>query len=177
MYIFLSSLVLLSEGINYLVVRPEGDENEEDQVAEFCQSLLYWAAMIAQNEYEKVSASELVRTFDVDGGSPVSYSEEFSSDYSASGEVKSPLSGGLGKIASSLVGSLANAINQETHTENQNKLPHFGVEMPDYKFGMTLMRLTFLHRGSEINAMAFRLTIWLSDACRCVHIRFISLSL
>ena len=159
------------------MVRPEGDENEEDQVAEFCQSLLYWAAMIAQNEYEKVSASELVRTFDVDGGSPVSYSEEFSSDYSASGEVKSPLSGGLGKIASSLVGSLANAINQETHTENQNKLPHFGVEMPDYKFGMTLMRLTFLHRGSEINAMAFRLTIWLSDACRCVHIRFISLSL
>ena len=138
-YYFNTTKDKAEEGINYLVVRPEGDENNEDQVAEFCQSLLYWAAMIAQNEYEKVSATDLVRTFDVDGGSPVSYSEDFSSDYSASGEVKSPLSGGLGKIASSLVGSLANMFNNSkySHSPKQDNLPHFGVEMPGYKIGVT----------------------------------------
>ncbi len=139
-YYFNTTKDQAEEGINYLVVRPEGDDNNEDLVAEFSQSLLYWAAMIAQNEYEKVSATDLVRTFDVDGGSPVSYSEDFSSDYSASGEVQSPLSGGVGKLASSVLGSLANIFNQskKSHTEKQNNLPHFGVEMPGYKFGVTL---------------------------------------
>ena len=124
------------EGINYLVVRPKGSNSSEDKVAEFSQSMFYWAAMIAQNEHEKLTATELVRTFDVDGGMSSSYGEGFSSDYSTGGQMKFPWDGGLGQLGASLVGSLANLINRGSHTQLREDRPHFGVEMPGYKFGM-----------------------------------------
>ena len=136
-YVFNTTKDKAEEGINYLVVRPEGNTEEEDRIADFSQSMLYWAAMIAQNEQEKLSATEKVKTLDIDGGSPVSYSEDFASDFSASGELKMPWDGGLSSIAKSMLGSLANWLNGKAHSKKEDELPHFGVDMPGYKFGVT----------------------------------------
>ena len=136
-YVFNTTIEKPQDGINYLVVRPKDSTSQEDQIAEFCQSMLYWAAMIAQNEKEKLDATELVRTFDVDGGSPMSYSEDFSSEYSATGDIQWPWGGGLGKIAATALKSVFDLLNNKSHSELREDLPHFGVEMPGYKYGFT----------------------------------------
>jgi len=137
-YYFNTSKDKAADGINYMVVRPSSNkDNTEDKVAEYCQSMLYWAAMIAQNEKEKLSATELVRSFDIDGGSPVSYSEDFTSDYSATGEIKNPLEGGLGKILSGALASLGRLISRNAHSQKINNLPYFGTQVPGYNFKMT----------------------------------------
>ena len=137
-YYFNTTKEKAEDGINYLVVRPSSNSsNTEDKVAEFNQSMLYWAAMIAQNEKEKLSATELVRSFDIDGGSPVGYSEEFSSDYSATGEVKNPLEGGVGKLLSGALSSLGRIISRFTKSQKKDNLPYFGTQVPGYNFKMS----------------------------------------
>ena len=137
-YYFNTTKEKAEDGINYLVVRPSSNSsNTEDKVAEFNQSMLYWAAMIAQNEKEKLSATELVRSFDIDGGSPVGYSEEFSSDYSATGEVKNPIEGGVGKLLSGALSSLGRLISRFTKSQKKDNLPYFGTQVPGYNFKMS----------------------------------------
>ena len=136
-YFFNTKKTVAADGINYLVVRPEGSESEEDKIAEFSQSMLYWAAMIAQNEQEKLEAKELVRSFEIDGGAPLTYSEEFSSESSATGEIKFPWDGSLSKLGATVLGSLAKLLNKKTHTEKTNDMPHFDARLPGYKFGLT----------------------------------------
>lgn len=72
--------------MNYIIVLPTGydDSKQEDKVKDFGDALLAWGRMIAANEEDKLAANELVKNFDVDGGSSFSYSEEFSSKYSKS---------------------------------------------------------------------------------------------
>ena len=53
-----------------------------DKVSELCQSIRTWLSFISTNEKEKLEAKELVKNFDVDGGSTFSYSEDFVSNYS-----------------------------------------------------------------------------------------------
>ena len=123
------------DGINYLIVRPTGNSNTDDKVAEFCQSMLYWAAMIAQNEKEKLEATELVKSFDVDGGAPISYSEEFTSEYSSSGEIKNAWDGT--QMFQSLLSSLGRLISNFTHGVAEDDLPHYNTSMPGMKWQLT----------------------------------------
>ena len=68
------------DGINYVIVKPQGTVNQvQDKVAAFFESLFVWANMIAQNEREKLNATKLYKNFDIDGATGVSYSEEFNS--------------------------------------------------------------------------------------------------
>ena len=82
-----------SRAKSYVIVLPTTDgykDNGEDLVRDFCQSMLEWMEMIATNEKEKLSATELVKNFELDGGSGLSYSEDFKSEYSASEQFKWP---------------------------------------------------------------------------------------
>ena len=82
-----------SRAKSYVIVLPTTDgyvDNGEDLVRDFCQSMLEWMGMIYQNEKEKLTATELVKNFDVDGGAGMNYSEGFKSDFSASEQFKAP---------------------------------------------------------------------------------------
>ena len=55
-----------------------------DSVSIFHNAMTEWVKMIARNEQEKLSvqAKNLVKNFDIDGGTSMSYGESFTSDYS-----------------------------------------------------------------------------------------------
>ena len=82
-YYYNDDIFEAQEGINYVIIKPNtaSPGNQDDLVADFCQSMLNWAAMIANNEREKVQASTKLQNFDVDGAAGMSYSEEFASQY------------------------------------------------------------------------------------------------
>ena len=71
--------------MNYVIHLPTGTTTRPtDEVAEKCQIIYAWVQMVAQNEHEKLAATEYVTNYDVDGGSKVTYSEQFESDYTIS---------------------------------------------------------------------------------------------
>ena len=102
-----------SRAKSYIIVLPttgDYEDNGEDLVRDFCQSMLEWMSMVELNEQEKLSATELVKNFELDGGSGLSYSEDFKSEYSASEQFKAPFQSSssieiLGSVAK-LLGSL-----------------------------------------------------------------------
>ena len=96
-----------SRAKSYVIVLPTTGgyvDTGEDLVRDFCQSMLEWASMIAQNEQEKLRATELVKNFDLDGGAGVSYSESFKSEFSVSEQFKFPWqsSGGIEILGSAM---------------------------------------------------------------------------
>ncbi len=83
-------------GMNYRIVMPSGAKPEEivDEVQQYCASLQSWAGMIAQNEGEKLAATELVNNYVIDGGvGGLNYEEEYSSEYSCMNSMVWPVSG------------------------------------------------------------------------------------
>ena len=70
--------------MNYVIVLPSGDDGkvQTDTIHALCNTIGAWTNMIARNEKEKLQATNLMKNFDVDGGGTVSYSEEFSTEYS-----------------------------------------------------------------------------------------------
>ena len=82
-WVYNTTIKKAQEGINYLIVLPNGYKGqEEDKVKDYCETILTWANMIARNEKEKLSATNKMKNFDIDGGGGVSYSEDFSTEYS-----------------------------------------------------------------------------------------------
>ena len=78
-YVYNTTVNKPTEGINYQIILPDSwdKSNEEDKVADFCDAMMKWCYMIAQNEKVKMTATTLMQNYDVDGGAPISYSEEF----------------------------------------------------------------------------------------------------
>ncbi|MBQ9362439.1 MAG: hypothetical protein IJT97_03350, partial [Bacteroidaceae bacterium] len=70
--------------MNYIIVLPDGDNGsvQTDTIHALCNTIGAWSNMIARNEKEKLEATNKVKNFDIDGGGTVSYSEEFSTEYS-----------------------------------------------------------------------------------------------
>ncbi|MBQ7141856.1 MAG: hypothetical protein IJR84_02190 [Bacteroidaceae bacterium] len=79
-------------GISYERIIPSNLSGTTiDEVARYRNTMMKWVEMIAQNEKEKLTATDLVKNFDVDGGSSISYSETFTSDYSTTNSFISPI--------------------------------------------------------------------------------------
>ena len=79
-------------GAEYEIIEPDGYSGDKiDEVAHYQDNMLKWVEMIAQNEREKLSARDLVKNFDVDGGSSINYGETFTSDYSNTNSFVSPM--------------------------------------------------------------------------------------
>ena len=94
----------------YQIILPKDyTGKKEDRIADFCQSLQWWMGAISQNEQEKLGASELVKNFDIDGASGLTYSEDFSSDITSSAYMKFPWSN-IGNVAVGLASVVTNAI-------------------------------------------------------------------
>ena len=79
--------------MNYCVVVPDkyDDTAQTDDVQKYYGIMFEWVKMIIRNEEEKLTATDLVRNFDVDGGSGMTYSENFESSYSNSSSHTWPL--------------------------------------------------------------------------------------
>ena len=71
------------DNINYLIVLPDEDDdtNSNDDVLNFAESMYHWYNMIARNEKEKLEATDFVTRYDFDGGTTISYGEDFTADY------------------------------------------------------------------------------------------------
>ena len=69
-----------------MVVIPNGTSPDQfnDEVTEKYQIIKAWTEMIAQNEFEKLQASDLLTNYDIAGAQGVNYSETFDSNFSNS---------------------------------------------------------------------------------------------
>jgi len=82
-YVYNTTVKEAKEGINYLIVLPDNYSGvQEDKVKEFCEAMYTWISMIARNEKEKLEATNKMKNFEMDGGGSVSYSEDFTAEYS-----------------------------------------------------------------------------------------------
>ena len=82
-----------TDNMSYVIYLPQQvDKNFPDQVQQHWSAVLAWINMISTNEMEKllVGNDDLLKNYDVDGGSSVSYSENFSSDFSTSNYLSIP---------------------------------------------------------------------------------------
>ena len=113
-------------GMHYRIILPENYDNKTDvvdEVYQLNQTIMEWTKMLAQNEQEKLNATELVKNFDVDGGVGMSYEEEFECGYDYSYSLNIPIftdiydnffdsgaggmvAGGVAGLASELAGPL-----------------------------------------------------------------------
>ena len=73
-------------GVEYEWILPSGTTEKDftDEANEMQDIILAWLNLIALNEKEKLSAWDKLANYDVDGGTAVSYSEAFESEYSIS---------------------------------------------------------------------------------------------
>ena len=81
------------DDMNYCVVVPDkyDDTAQTDDVQKYYGILFEWVKMIIRNEEDKLTATDLVKNFDVDGGTGMTYSENFESSYSNSSSMTWPL--------------------------------------------------------------------------------------
>ena len=78
---------------NYIIILPKTtDQLFTDEVSEKAALIGAWAEMIAQNEYQKLTADDLVANYDVSGVDNVSYSESFETNYTNSMMLQFPFS-------------------------------------------------------------------------------------
>jgi len=78
---------------NYIIILPKTtDQLFTDEVSEKAALIGAWAGMIAQNEYQKLTADDLVANYDVSGVDNVSYSESFETNYTNSMMLQFPFS-------------------------------------------------------------------------------------
>lgn len=81
------------DDMNYCVVVPDifDDTAQLDEVQKYNGIIYEWVKMIIRNEEEKLTAKDLVKNFDVDGGTGMTYGENFESSYSNSSSMTWPL--------------------------------------------------------------------------------------
>lgn len=77
--------------VDYVMKTPEGSTtNYTDEVNVKHQNIMAWVNMIATNEREKLFATDLVANLDVDGGTKMTHSETFESEFSESSQLYIP---------------------------------------------------------------------------------------
>ena len=148
------------KGNSYKIILPSDMQPDgKDEVANFYNAMKAWMEMIAQNEKEKLEATELVQNFSVDGGSGISYSEDFTSEYTCMNSFTSPISAAtvnyfdsagdgwailqvvgpvvaklLGSVLSTSAGGVSTAYGQDSGKGNSMEVQFFGAS---FKFSLT----------------------------------------
>jgi hypothetical protein len=62
----------------YTMVEPTGQEGKcNDSIAVINRNIETWIRFMAENEYEKLNASELVKSYEFDGRASITHSESF----------------------------------------------------------------------------------------------------
>ena len=101
---FISKVPITSEtfGLNdsYIKVSPDDTHFYSDSVAIINQRISTWVGFLATNEKEKLEATDLVKRYDVDGRSSITYSESYGTSLTESRYFQIPLAGtGIGNIS------------------------------------------------------------------------------
>lgn len=69
-------------GSEYEMVKPSGINTDfTDEAYEIFENIHSWVQMVANNEQEKLAATEFMANYDVDGGTTLNYSESFQNEY------------------------------------------------------------------------------------------------
>ena len=78
-HIYNTTIKKAEEGVNYLVVLPDGKKETDfnDEIAAKSKIIYAWAKMINRNEKEKLEATDFVANYDIAGAEAVNYSETF----------------------------------------------------------------------------------------------------
>ena len=80
-----TTVTVPNDTTNYIIILPKTtDQLFTDEVSEKAALIGGWAQMIAQNEYQKLTADDLVANYDISGAESVSYSESFETNYTNS---------------------------------------------------------------------------------------------
>ena len=80
-----TTVTVPNDTTNYIIILPKTtDQLFTDEVSEKAALIGGWAQMIAQNEYQKLTADDLVANYDISGADNVSYSESFETNYTNS---------------------------------------------------------------------------------------------
>lgn len=141
------------DSMNYVIHVPASvSDTPSDEVAEINQVIFSWVQMIAQNEREKLNATDFVANYDIDGGTKVTYAEQFESEYSISNYYHLPgiISGNyfdesgadaslaassifgiriVSKIVKSLWGKINTSTTASSSESSDNKNPAFSSKM------------------------------------------------
>ena len=65
-------------GSLYTMIEPTDKQGQcNDSIAVINRNIVTWIQFMAENEYEKLNASDLVKSYDFDGRTSISYSETF----------------------------------------------------------------------------------------------------
>ena len=141
------------DSMNYVIHVPASvSDTPSDEVAEINQVIFSWVQMIAQNEREKLNATDFVANYDIDGGTKVTYAEQFESEYSISNYYHLPgiISGNyfdesgadaslvasslfgiriVSRIVKSLWGKINTSATASSSESSDNKNPAFSSKM------------------------------------------------
>lgn len=156
------------ESVYYDIIYPSNWSKDKinetpNMLDQHLQSIIAWLGFISQNEQEKLNATELVKNFDVDGGSTSTYTEDFTSAYSYSQMNKWPFSTGatdafhgnsdgdkagewfatfFGSIIGKLVANLGSTTLSETSNQlkanGNNSLVTLDVSLPSVTLSFSL---------------------------------------
>ena len=101
-----------------------------DEVEKINATASCWLGFLAQNEKEKLEATELVKSFDFDGSSSIEYSESFSGEFSANRYLNYPLSGSydFAAAAGAAIDGFLNVIKSKANSSSGDKKNEGGVE-------------------------------------------------
>ena len=105
----------------YTPVAPDDEHTYSDSVAIINSRISTWVEFLATNEKEKLEASDLVKRYDVDGRSSITYSESFSTSLTESRYFQIPLAGtGVGSVSFG-PGMTAQTANGKKTTQTQQE--------------------------------------------------------
>ena len=85
-YVYNTDIMEANDSIHYVIVLPFDKKPADypDQIIQKSEIIYAWTKMIAQNEREKLNATDLLTSYDIAGAQSVNYSETFTSNYTNS---------------------------------------------------------------------------------------------
>lgn len=121
-----------------------------DEVEKINTTASCWLGFLAQNEKEKVEATELVKSYDFDGSSSIEYSESFSGEFSANRYLNYPLSGSydLGPTVGAALNGFFNVIKSK-NDDGGGVETDFSVKLGTAGFGLKLKPIASLDYSGD----------------------------
>ena len=85
-YVYNTDIMEANDSTHYVIVLPFDKKPADypDQIIQKSEIIYAWTKMIAQNEREKLNATDLLTSYDIAGAQSVNYSETFTSNYTNS---------------------------------------------------------------------------------------------
>ena len=140
---------------NYTQVNPTGKDGCSDSINIINNNIRTWVQFLAVNEREKLEANDLVKTYEVDGRTSVTYTESFATSDTESRYLQSPFQGTSGIDWSSISSfkndptKITKMVEEQDSTEHYIEIKMFGKELYiDWKI-IASLDYNYNYGGSE----------------------------